>query len=249
MKKTIDFINHVINKMDYKTYLQIGIEKGQVFNNIKVEKTGVDLHCEMQDVLNISPDEFFENNSNLYDTIFIDGDHRYEEVKKDVINALESITEKGMVLIHDTCPTKSSHVAANKVEGREWCGQAYKVATEYNNKEGYEVLTWAKDFGVTIIFHSSNSTSYDYGYEFEDLISSKYESVNAQNIGIINELLSLYKSSGCKNVIEDTFIDGVKQPKDINLKDYYRLCLPSNRIGRKSDKTLIKELKEAGFNV
>ena len=35
--------------------------------------------------------------------------------------------------MHDTCPTKQSHVLPKKFEGQEWCGEAYKVAVEYYN--------------------------------------------------------------------------------------------------------------------
>ena len=45
-------------------------------------------------------------------------------------------------------------------------------------------------------------------------------------------------------------VDKLDAPiEKISLKDYYKLNLPNNRIGRKSNETLIKELEEAGFKV
>lgn len=259
MKNRIQFINHVIRTMDYKTYLEVGVYKGEVFNTIGIEKTGVDIDCDIEGVLKLDSDTFFEDNTNLYDIIFIDGDHNYEQVKKDVENALECLTPNGMVLMHDTCPTKSSHVGKKTHEGMEWCGQAHKVATEYYNSEGFRVFTWNKDFGVTVLVKDSRALVMEYPTTFEYLIKSNYESVNAKSLNELNEIFEHLKKSneGSKdahntnesNKLSDK-IDRAGVPVEtIPLKEYYKLCFPDNRIGRKSDKTLIKELKEGGFEV
>lgn len=44
------------------------------------------------------------------DVIFIDGDHRYEEVKKDFIDWLPFVKKDGFILFHDSCrPDNLSH--------------------------------------------------------------------------------------------------------------------------------------------
>ena len=53
MKTRIDFINHVIKTMDYKTYLEVGVYKGEVFDTIQIEKTGVDIDCDIDGVLKL----------------------------------------------------------------------------------------------------------------------------------------------------------------------------------------------------
>lgn len=36
--------------------------------------------------------------------VFVDGDHSYEAVKKDILNALPLLKDKGVLLAHDYCP-------------------------------------------------------------------------------------------------------------------------------------------------
>lgn len=50
---------------------------------------------------NMSSEDFFINNKNNYDVIFIDGDHSYEGVKKDFDQALKIINDNGYIIFHD----------------------------------------------------------------------------------------------------------------------------------------------------
>ena len=247
MKNRVDIINHLIKKMGYKEYLEVGVYKGEVFNTIKINKTGVDLDCDIDNVLNMSSNDFFEDNSNLYDLIFIDGDHNYNQVKLDVENALSILTPNGMVVMHDTCPTKRKHVEPKKDEIQEWCGESFKVAAEYNKMDGFSVITWAQDFGVTIIRTGNDYDliSFDYDINFYNLLKYKYEMVNAQSIEAIES--SLYNWNEVSNNIKNDI--NSKNLPVIPLKEYYKSKLPDKRIGRKGERTLISELKDAGFDV
>lgn len=46
-------------------------------------------------------DSFFSNNSKFYDLIYIDGDHRYNAVVRDISNALNFINTGGVIAGHD----------------------------------------------------------------------------------------------------------------------------------------------------
>ena len=203
----------------------------------------------------MSSNEFFEDNTNLYDLIFIDGDHNYSQVKLDVENALESLTPNGMVVMHDTCPTKRKHVEPKKDEIQEWCGDSFKVAAEYNQKDGFSVITWAQDFGVTIIKvgETAESSSFDYDINFYNLLKYKYEMVNAQSIDVINSNIGNNNIVEIVDIVESRInIINASNPKESTvtpLKVYYKSKFPDKRIGRKGDKTLINDLKDAGFDV
>ncbi|MDA9769270.1 class I SAM-dependent methyltransferase [Candidatus Pelagibacter sp.] len=46
-------------------------------------------------------DNFFDNNQNLFDIIYIDGLHKYYQVKKDLNNALKYLKEGGIIICDD----------------------------------------------------------------------------------------------------------------------------------------------------
>jgi predicted O-methyltransferase YrrM len=46
-------------------------------------------------------DNFFENNQNFFDIIYIDGLHKYHQVKKDLNNALKFLKKDGIIICDD----------------------------------------------------------------------------------------------------------------------------------------------------
>jgi predicted O-methyltransferase YrrM len=54
---------------------------------------------------NMSTNEFFEQNKNTFDCIFIDADHSYEGVLADYKNAMEVINKGGIIILHDIANT------------------------------------------------------------------------------------------------------------------------------------------------
>ena len=49
----------------------------------------------------ITSDIFFDNNQNFFDIIYIDGLHKYYQVKKDLNNALKYLKEDGIIICDD----------------------------------------------------------------------------------------------------------------------------------------------------
>jgi len=75
------------------------------------------------------------------------------------------------------------------------------------------------------------------------------DNINIQSLGVINSFLNHYENVTNQIANIEFKKEEQEDAEHISLKDYYRLNLPDNRIGRKSDETLIKELEEAGFGV
>ena len=46
-------------------------------------------------------DDFFLTNKNTFDLIYIDGNHLFEFVKRDIFNSLKFITEEGIIMLDD----------------------------------------------------------------------------------------------------------------------------------------------------
>ena len=92
----IDIINFIINHLSYETYLEIGIRNpNDNFNKIICKrKYGVDVkkvigHNGVQ-MWKKTSDQLFSYLPihHKFDLIFIDGDHRCEQVMKDIFNSI-----------------------------------------------------------------------------------------------------------------------------------------------------------------
>jgi hypothetical protein len=82
-------------------------------------------------VYHLTSDIFFKyKNKNLkFDIIFIDGHHTYEQLQKDVINALSSLNDNGIIFIHDLLPR--NHLESSEIQkSLIWHGAIWKVAVE-----------------------------------------------------------------------------------------------------------------------
>ena len=53
------------------------------------------------DFYNMNSSDFFKLNTEKFDMIFIDGDHSYDGVKTDFVNALKFINDGGHIVLHD----------------------------------------------------------------------------------------------------------------------------------------------------
>ena len=51
-------------------------------------------------------DEFFKNNKEKFDLIFLDGLHTYHQTIKDINNSLRNLNSNGIIIIHDCLPKK-----------------------------------------------------------------------------------------------------------------------------------------------
>lgn len=80
---------------------------------------------------------------------FIDGDHRYEQAKKDFDNVFQRTVENGYILLHDTYPPDYDWIDENH------CGDVYKLRQEIEARKDVDCLTLTRGtaigVGLTII--------------------------------------------------------------------------------------------------
>lgn len=107
------FINYLIKKYNFKSYLEIGTSTGWNYNQIIVEsKVGVDsdpnvLNWNFDDPSSIvisKSDDFFKHNEKTFDLIFIDGMHEKNQAYKDFKNSWHCLNDNGIILFHDIWP-------------------------------------------------------------------------------------------------------------------------------------------------
>jgi SAM-dependent methyltransferase len=124
----LDLITLAIQKTNAVDYLEIGCDKNQIFNNIHVEnKTGVD--PARGGNIRITSDEFFRNNRQKFDVVFVDGLHYYDQVARDVENSLKYLKKNGIIIIHDMLPKKELHaeVPIPTPFRKPWLGDVWRL--------------------------------------------------------------------------------------------------------------------------
>jgi hypothetical protein len=131
-------------------YLEIGCASNSLFDAVFVNnKTGVD-PISGGNVRKTS-DEFFKNNKKSYDVIFIDGLHSYEQVRKDIINAIKHLKNDGWIALHDMLPRNWIECNMPNISPNAWTGDVWKVAFELSQTEGVDFRIISIDHGVGLI--------------------------------------------------------------------------------------------------
>ena len=154
MSTRVQLINWLIEALGYKTYLEIGVRGGYTFNSVKLSnplnKVGVDPApaCCSGQILQMTSDEFFARHTAKYDIIFVDGDHGYEQAKRDFSSALWALTPRGCLVAHDVNPLKECWTreppTGNTTENPKnvWMGGAWRAWAELrtlHEGKGYTV--------------------------------------------------------------------------------------------------------------
>ena len=87
-----NLIQFLIDKYNLINYLEIGCDDNKLFSKIKIQrKIGVDPFS--GGTIRDTSDNFFLNNNEYFDLIFIDGLHEYKQVIRDINN--QSNNESG----------------------------------------------------------------------------------------------------------------------------------------------------------
>ena len=167
-----EVVNTIIDTYNYNSYLEIGVENGFTFKNIKLDmskKVGVDpdpTYKEDNIILKTS-DDFFKENNKIFDIIFIDGMHQLEYVYNDFFNAINCLTPNGSIVIDDVLPMNEreqykvpiKHYYNNGIlkYGESWTGDVWKFIyflllhyqfdfSVYNFTDGYRGIIHIYNF-------------------------------------------------------------------------------------------------------
>lgn len=85
-----------------------------------------------------------------YDIIFIDGLHAWHQVSKDIENALNNLSDGGVIVLHDCNPPQYEHTTSG-IDGC-WTGDTYKAAIDFRVEHpGVMFYTVNTDWGVGVI--------------------------------------------------------------------------------------------------
>ncbi len=164
----ISILGLLTSKRSDAAYLEIGCASNVVFDSIPLaNKVGVDPAA--GGTLRMTSDDFFRINTSFFDVIFIDGLHTYEQVRKDIINALRILKPNGWIAIHDVLPRDWIEQHVPCVSGGVWTGNVWKVAFELVKTAGIDFKIITIDHGVGVFrVTGENVTLHDMTAELHD---------------------------------------------------------------------------------
>jgi hypothetical protein len=130
------------------SYLEIGVENGLTLEAVKIKnKTGVDPHPKFKRTFFtfktkskvMESDQFFESNQAMFEIIYLDGLHTFEQTYRDFMNSLKVISNDGFIIVDDTVPIDEYSALPNQIEAYEarrigtnsletsWHGDVFKL--------------------------------------------------------------------------------------------------------------------------
>ena len=168
----VSFIIAATQKFSDCRYLEIGCDNNICFKSIPViNKIGVD--PDRGGNIKVTSDNFFKNNKNRFDVIFIDGLHIYEQCRRDVINALKVLDKNGYIFLHDMTPRNWAEENVPRLKNTLWTGDIWKVAIELSKTKGIDFFVINADMGVGALRKKEENIVYH--DDFENLKDLKFK--------------------------------------------------------------------------
>ncbi len=138
------------------TYIEVGVFQGDCLAKVAPlcgQAHGVDVSFDRlrHDVgaarlWQLPSDEFFDRyDGPAPDVVFVDGDHEYEQARRDAQNALAILAPEGVLFLHDTWPVFR---AATE---RLLCGGVHRVVEELQGDPTLEVATIRRWPGLSLV--------------------------------------------------------------------------------------------------
>jgi GT2 family glycosyltransferase len=202
----ISIINNIIEKNNFKNYLEIGVrDTSDCFDLINCKsKDSVDpgFEREINNVkYKLTSDEFFKqldlgnldkDSKYKWDIIFIDGLHLSYQVDLDIKNSLKHLSENGIIVVHDCNPPTLSHAREdysnyNTTAKALWNGTVWKTFFKMRCTENnLDMCVINCDWGVGLIKRGSQILCGIHNPYFEYSIFDKHR-VKSLNLIQVNQ--------------------------------------------------------------
>lgn len=173
--KRYDLINEYIKKYSFKSFLEIGHDKGIAFDKVDIElKESVDPNPNTKPTYVLTSDDFFAHYTTKYDIIFIDGLHEHNQVDRDIKNALSHLNDGGVIILHDCHPnSEKCQQHLFNAPGGDWTGDCWKAFIKNRVELPYDMYVWDYDWGCGVI--DTNVHKHDDTSELpSDMVTMKY---------------------------------------------------------------------------
>jgi SAM-dependent methyltransferase len=181
-----DVLNRLIAARKYKSYLEVGVCFGDLFTRIECEeKTGVDPVKQFSVLTHeMTSYDFFAQNTNKFDIVFIDGLHHNEQVYRDFQNSMDCLNNGGLILFHDCNPTRKEWQERDPVVA-EWTGDCWKAFVKI--RQNYDIFTCVidSDYGIGVADPSRQTyvlPELDVDLSYENLDINRVQWLNLKSV-------------------------------------------------------------------
>jgi predicted O-methyltransferase YrrM len=131
-------------------YLEIGCDRDDVFRAVPARrKVGVD--PVRGGTVRATSDDYFRTSRETFDVVYIDGLHTYEQVRRDVVNALDRVAPGGWIVLHDMLPHDWVEAHVPRVTPDSWTGDVWKAAFDMQATPGLDFRIVLIDNGCLVI--------------------------------------------------------------------------------------------------
>ena len=205
--RRFDIINYLISVNGYKSFLEIGTQEHINISNIAIEKkVSVDPDPEVNANFILPSDNFFKQNTDKFDIIFVDGLHHADFAYRDIINSLKILNTGGCIVVHDVKPYsyESQLIPLEKTLEHGsgiWNGDVWKSWVKLRTeRKDLSMKVVDTDHGCGIIYVTNYGNgdyleSYNNGYYIYD----EELTLNSLNLITPDEFLSIYNHPISKN--------------------------------------------------
>lgn len=143
-------VRTLIEATGARSYLEIGCAENLLFDTVTAaRKVGVD--PAQGGTHRMTSDAFFAGNQERFEVVFIDGLHLYDQVRRDVANALKVVPAGGWIALHDMFPRDWIEEHTPQISTSRWTGDPWKVGFELVRTDGVEFRLLSIDHGVGVV--------------------------------------------------------------------------------------------------
>ena len=147
----LTIINYLIERFNYESYLEIGVQHKATFDRVKCKKKiGIDPNPVFRADYVMTSNEFFEQNKEHFDIVFIDGFHEFKQARLDIFHSVQVLNLNGTIVVHDCNPT-SEQMQRVPRKAKQWTGDTWKAFVYFRKNPFLYMFTVDTDYGVGII--------------------------------------------------------------------------------------------------
>lgn len=192
-------IQMLIDKNKYKSYLEIGVERGDSFLHINCEKmVGVDPDPRSKANVFLPSDDFFAQNNETFDIIFVDGLHLKDQVIRDIENSLLVLNEGGIILVHDVLPENifiARIIDKYEEDGTAWTGSTWEGWVHLRTtRPDLKMFITDADYGLGVIHPGKQElVSFNFELPYEEKFNNwRNDKKRLSNIIQVHEFFKDY---------------------------------------------------------